>query len=633
MQLRAAIEALAVRLAKIRRLNLLALVVSALSYGALAAYLGALYSRSLALLILIVMFGLIVLLLRRATRAESVDRFEAAQLIDRQYKTADRTLALVDLAGAESTGPVGTFFKRVSKEIDLQALKGQPSVQSEFADPRAQLIAAQLEPLLDGMNINELSPLRLRTGVRKLFLPVPIVWLAFAILFGTRYFSPPVLENPLAQAIANLIEQQKLPEQLKDRMSELAQLLDSADADELEIEEALHAAEEELKLAVENEKLTAKEKIVEKQELKQDSEKIAPTPTPKAEPTPAPKQAEQDKKKQDQDQNQKQDQKSAEKQDQTGEGSNQGEQGQKEQQQKGDSAKEDQGQDSGGEKGQGQKGQGGEGQSEGEKQAGDQGKGGEGSEAGESGKGQNGEPQQGDSKGDGSKDGQSKEGKGENAQGGSGGSEGQALNQAQQVLDQVKQEVEKKAAGEKSGQQQNKSGAAKPGEGENQPGGEQGAAKQAQSKQPGQAKSKSNQPNSESKAAKDQKEDQSGNGASGAQKAQDTEQRSNAGDSDAEKSSLPTQAEAGQHAGELGPETGLGENKGFKDTEVKPGDEKYDASKAQGSGELSRNPNEARTKTDLADVKLAKPEAAKGKEEQQIPLEYRDLMESSGRSQ
>src|SRR5262249_35031125 len=74
------------------------------------------------------------------------------------------------------------------------------------------------------------------------------------------------------------------------------------------------------------------------------------------------------------------------------------------------------------------------------------------------------------------------------------------------------------------------------------------------------------------------------------------------------------------------PWQGLGENKAFKQVEVKQGDEKYDTNYTWKEGEVVKNDQDAKFKTNLSDVKLAKPEADNGEEKQEIPLEYKDIL-------
>ncbi len=71
---------------------------------------------------------------------------------------------------------------------------------------------------------------------------------------------------------------------------------------------------------------------------------------------------------------------------------------------------------------------------------------------------------------------------------------------------------------------------------------------------------------------------------------------------------------------------GLGGKKGFQDVEIKPPDEKFDTRFTGQNGTLSKNDKSAETKTDLADVKLAKPEPLKDTAKQPIPLEYEDIL-------
>lgn len=71
----------------------------------------------------------------------------------------------------------------------------------------------------------------------------------------------------------------------------------------------------------------------------------------------------------------------------------------------------------------------------------------------------------------------------------------------------------------------------------------------------------------------------------------------------------------------------FGGSKQLEETRVGRSDERFDTRYTGKESELAKNPNDARPKTKLSDVMIARPELLKEREEQPIPLEYRDVLE------
>lgn len=96
-----------------------------------------------------------------------------------------------------------------------------------------------------------------------------------------------------------------------------------------------------------------------------------------------------------------------------------------------------------------------------------------------------------------------------------------------------------------------------------------------------------------------------------------------------EKSSMPDRNAKIQDIGDMGEEPGgegLGPNTAFKESEITSQDEKFDTRYTGNNSSLEKNKAPAEPKTSIEDVTLAKPKGSKEKDEQPIPLEYRDIL-------
>ncbi|MFM1849107.1 MAG: hypothetical protein RL417_2581 [Pseudomonadota bacterium] len=282
----------------------------------------------------------------------------------------------------------------------------------------------------------------------------------------------------------------------------------------------------------------------------------------------------------------------------------------------------------------------------------------EGKQPGQSG-GKSGNQGESGQQGTGGKSGkEGKKGEKEGAQGGQGGAGSKqgsqsespnGLEQAQQTLDQIEQQLKAEQQGKEKGSQEGENeGADKGDKGESSsgsPSGTGGEKHGASEKKSGSGQGSDKKPGKDPADKDKSKQDSPGSsGGKGGQSGSPKERSSPSGGDPADNepreefgdppklptgSSVPKESDAamgqGDETGGLG--SGLGERKGFKDTEIKTGDEKYDSRFMGADGKVGLNKGPARAKTRLEDVKLAKPDPVKDPAEQPIPLEYRDILE------
>lgn len=92
---------------------------------------------------------------------------------------------------------------------------------------------------------------------------------------------------------------------------------------------------------------------------------------------------------------------------------------------------------------------------------------------------------------------------------------------------------------------------------------------------------------------------------------------------------MPNTSESGQKTNPFSDsvKAGIDGPKEFKESEIQNPDEKYDTRFAEQNGTRELNPNEAKPQIDLGRGALAKPDISKDASEQEIPPEYRDLMD------
>ncbi len=267
------------------------------------------------------------------------------------------------------------------------------------------------------------------------------------------------------------------------------------------------------------------------------------------------------------------------------------------------------------------------------------------------------------------KDGKSGQQKGEQgSQQGNGSPEQQSLNKAKDAVsklqkEQASQKNQEKQDGQqgdgnKAGQDQNK------GQDKNQAGknsqGQKGERANKDSSSKDGEQNKSSQQNKEAGQADPKIADQSGQDkkSEGPGKQEDNQKESDprqqganpGGKGEAKKDSLPP-SEKGNNEGkgeknpklppmavpsddakrfgdfDGGTEGQSGGKKTFKDVKVESEDEKFDTRFTGKDVKLGSNKKDAKYKTDLQSLELAKPEVDETREKQEIPLEYKDILD------
>ncbi len=576
----------------------------------------------------------------------------------------------------------------------IGTLLSMPSAEAAEERAREAIIFSQVEERLPALDVNELFPLTIGNKEKTLGALFFAVWGFVTVLFFLHTRAPEFISED-AKNIASLVEEEKLPEEVKQELLQLAKVLDTPDASTAEVLEALQRAEDEIKnaeleaAAAKNEEVNVLESAGDNREPASEKKTPSPKPSPSSEPAETEEKKEQEKEQQAEPKNeQKSEQKSEE---QKKEPSESGKSEEKSEQQGKEDSKPEQGQESKDSKGeQGEKGQSGEKGKESDKEGkkdsgegegsgdGQGGKGGgsqsgkdgkeggksegEGSEKGSEksegqGKGSGGEKgDKGDEQGsnDGKDSGSEKPGKagdsknesgsekGSDKGGKEGGTQGDgadnkeqdsALSRAQKAVDDLKEKKEKEAeqgskgdkgastgGDKKGGDQKNGKGQDKndpsnkgkePGKGEKageEPKGE-GEGKGGEGEKPKESERNEPKPGETSDQSKEQ--ERPSKGASGGM--------SEPGDKNAKAQDLPL---------DDGTE-GFGETEGrrnYKETEIRGEKETLDARFTEKEGKVAENNKEAKSVTDLAEVKRARPESIKDERSQPIPLEYQDLI-------
>ncbi|MDZ4786744.1 MAG: hypothetical protein SGJ02_11785, partial [bacterium] len=115
-------------------------------------------------------------------------------------------------------------------------------------------------------------------------------------------------------------------------------------------------------------------------------------------------------------------------------------------------------------------------------------------------------------------------------------------------------------------------------------------------------------------------------------KNQDAVSKSQKNGEDKKNAQLPPETQPGEEAKRFGDSEGgnegqAGGNKTFKDLKVGNPDEKLDPRYLGQDGKLGLNKNQAKYKTDIKDVELAQPETSEAQGKQEIPLEYKGIIE------
>ncbi len=562
-------------------------------------------------------------LARRLGYFKKVDLISAAIYLDQAVQTKDQAAALVELR------------------------KGDLDVGFGRQDARIDLIDSQLSERLRDILPTSIRFAGLPRRLKQLACSLPLTWgcLLWLLMGGGAY--APVSEQ--SKNLMALASEEFVPPKLSEDLKELAKILDQQGSSKDEIKEALKRAEDDLNEAMSvSESQEGVSKIVEPNKISREKGKaFTPTPTPEPERKESDKQKEKSagaeksgasqadsEQKKDSDSKDgkdgkegdsgskagkdgKQEQKSADGNDgegQKGQGSGEGssdKQGEGQssgtQQQEGGA----QGEQQKGEKGQSQSDKQGEkGQSEGAQKDGEQADGKEGEDGKEGKEGQAGNTGQ-ESKAGAKGEAQGKDGKGQEAKGEAG------LDQVKKSLDEVKQSLDKPG-----NDQQANSGE----KGEQGSAGDKKKESSQEKKQDQNQQSKGEQAGQTKPSEKKEQEAKSSENH-GAENAKESAEEGSDNNQDAKKSSLPKAGEKRSDEGQLGEEgPGIKGEKGFQNAEVNPDQEKYSTEFAGKDSELVKNRGDAKPKTELSDVLLARPESTHSKESQKIPLEYRDVI-------
>lgn len=528
-----------------------------------------------------------------------------------------------------------------AKERVLSAL-----LLSETEDVRGEVVVRQLQSIVSEELTPDILPsLDIPRSLRNLAFSAPLVLLLIGLTLFLRLSKSPVSDEALL--VSELLKDNPaLPEPLKDALQDLKSELTDHEVTSEEVSAALERAESELQRSkIELEKSGGTEaKTIENTSREPNQAGASETPTPTPTPPPSNKQSQEGSDKQE-NQNQADNQSK----DSKDEKSKEGDKGEKESGGKKDNSeskesKEKSGQGNGQSeksegKGEGKKeSQTGEGKGSSEKQ--DQKEGKEGSKEGQGGEGKEGgqDKTKGESQGEKGSQNESQEGSKES-------NESQSVKEAEQALNKIRNEAEKKNSGDqKQSQGEKKADGNKKEEGKEGKQGSSGKDQNQKGKEKGDSEEKGSkgsgsQPGSEKQEEK--KKDEGSSDQAGGQKAgeeKEGESQSSKKDSsskDSESKDPASESSLGQpgEAKEFVPKdegdgkSPYGDKKTLKDTEVENQDEKFDTRYTGKEGEIAKNKGEARPKTSLSDVILAKPDPVKDSSSQPIPLEYRDVLE------
>jgi len=590
----------------------------------LAAALFSIFSKWGSAALLTTGLAAILILIRRMNLWRPVSSLECSAILDRFFQTKERAVSYLKLQG----GP------------DLEAVSN-----------KRELIEQQLNRLIDPSKIDEITRFQWSRALKITACTGALAWVAaLAVLIIYGGFGGKLLyRTKEAQLIAELLEKEpELPKPLREDLNQLALKIETLGLSALEVKEALAAAQDELSKSqsrLAEEAMTLDQNSTEQAPTSADKpeEKKNPATPPfpeKLPPTPPSPPAEQELK-----QNAKQDTQS----------SSQAPQQQSTENEKASSQdaksgakRSGQEQQEKGEQGLGQ----GSGQAEGsqskegarEGQQGGWGDSGSAQDTGKNGRDTASAPgldQEGRSKEGKELKKESKEkgiAKEDSANNKALDKKTAGLKKVEETLAQIEQEMQA------AHQNQGSTGRY-----------EQPAERSGESSQDNEAKNDSQSQQAEDNRREEQKQKQgrqeqgadsqskptraknnnepSGSvekSSKGAQQAQEKATADKKSEKEATGASLPPDPNAPMRPiseGELGQKgPGVGPDKEFKDAEIKAEDEKFDTRFTGQDAGLAGNEKEAKVKTELADIKLAKPEAPKDKAKQPIPLEYRDLL-------
>jgi len=584
---------------------------------------------------------------------------DASAIIDQRFDTKDRALTLA-------------------------------ATWDEAGEAEKELLTRQLQEIVPEFDVNAAFPLTLETGLKRALATLPLVWGLLWYLGDDRGGATAERQAAIVSELLEQRADIPLPVreslmELKNTL-ETKPLTDQAVLEALQAAQAeIDQANESLDGGAED---STDETVDESEtadgdsggEIAEDSpDNVAPVgskPTPTPEPSPTPpagatapppnqsknEEQHEEKKKDPAEQKQKEEQESGSSNDTDVQNSNSTDQQSGSEKQPsqskndgGEGGSKSEQQQSGNQQGESQGQQGQEGSEEGQEGDGDGNSSSkQGNKPGKSGgqsgsQGQSGQQGQQQGSGEGKPDqgGEKKSGaKGDRAGDKTSTGQDTGLEQAQEALNKIEQELKAQQQGDEKGDQEGeKEGGEKGDKGESDSGKPSGAGGkkqgQGEKKQGAGQGQQGNKDQGESKQDKKESGGKSGGKDGQGGKPSDTRPESGSeGDNEPKEefgeapklpvgSSLPKESDAamgpGDENGGLG--QGLGDRKGFKDTEIKTGDEKYDTRFTGKDGKVGLNKSPARSKTNLEDVKLAKPDPVKDPTEQPIPLEYRDILE------
>ncbi len=507
-------------------------------------------------------------------------------------------------------------IKTKERFLTIESLTASPLDQEKL-----RLIEKQLEQTLLGADLDKLFPIALPLLYRRVAYLLPLIWIA---IFLTQHnkISPPSQFKEEAKLIANLIKEENLPTPVKEELQKLGDVLNRDNVSKEEILEVLSSAKGEVE--------KAKEALLGETKPSSEVAKLEATPTP--EPTPTPTATIPASEKQSKEQKEKQKEKNEEEKERPKNDEQQSSKdGEKKENQEGQGKESDKNKQEDGEKGEGESKKGGK---EGTKQ----------SDKNEQGKGdgKEGEPEQG------SKSESSSESKNDKQ---SNDSKEEGLKAAEQALEQIKKEIQKSEGKEKQSKEDQKNDQ---GKGANQKGkedgkkpgekkGEEGQSSKEQGTQGDEqgeekskdAKNEGDQPGDKKGKDSEAKKDDGNDGERSAEAKTESDaqaDKKNEKENDKQQSEKPKDSSLPNSQGEVkefegdGPTAEPGKNNEFKETQIKESVEQIDLKHIGKDSESGFNPNEAKPKRSIEDLKLAKPESDSNPESQPLPLEYRDLM-------
>jgi len=531
---------------------------------------------------------------------------EACEFIDNHYNLKNRASSLLEL-------------KRV-KEDRLE--------ESDSLEPKIRLLQSQLDKHITDCKPDEILPLKFSTALRFFSLSLPVIWILIGfVLWNFDYRS---WQNPGARAASKieklLAEQPALPEDLKDELQKLSQLLKEKDIGSDEIEQALQNAENSLKNSqerlAESQAQKAKEIIPEEipeetdpeeehdEELPEEDEPPHDeTPDEKPDDKEEQKQQEQEQDQEDQQQQEqkKEDQKEAEPDsggvpDDQDDGRQQGEEAPDEDTgESSEGAEPEEGDEEGDEEGEGSgAGQGDSGDEEGtapgEGEGESQGQGGSGEEQASdpdgSGEGESGAQEEGDPQ--------------DSSQASEDGQQEGALADTEQVLSEIRKEMEENQS-EKASSEEAENGE------DPQQGDEEGTEQESQGLD--------SEGEEQSEGAEGKEDDDS------FEHVQNEDDKAASEDSDSSGASLsPSEGvkdfDEMEHGGDEPVEDFPGD---FEETYIEGGDETFDSRFGSEAGRVLSE-EEVESRISIDDVNLARPESLREQEEQAIPPEYRGIL-------